>query len=416
MITLISSSIKLLFRNKGFLFFLIVIPVLSSLILGMQNGAMGAHSYELVREVVEHEDVGKKVVYYGNDGAFVIKVFDASLSESSEYMLDELAGNGAFIVVRIKTPDITKETVDAQIKDDGENDRMGAAMFLHADFDQKIAEGKTGEAMTLYVMSDDARFELFENEVRMIFQRIGEVQDQAGIEGAGEVLRARQTMKPEKEVTFLSGKNSRRLTDQQQDQRSTMGYAFAIMTLAYVLSGTFVAHTIIKEENDQVLSRLRLTGLSSLGYFGAKFAVSAVSSAAVTAVLGICTLFFDESKFGMGRGELLLLMFFLGLIFSSISLDLGVLMGDVMNANITAFTIWSMSSLLAGTYFPLDDTSALVKALSAVMPQKWFLEGTEMIFVGDSKVIPMLLCVVLAYMVLALTLGSVGMKFRHAED
>ncbi|MBO4687895.1 MAG: ABC transporter permease [Clostridiales bacterium] len=416
MITLISSSIKLLFRNKGFLFFLIVIPVLSSLILGMQNGAMGAHSYELVREVIEHEDLGKKVVYYGNDGAFVIKVFDASGSESSDYMLDELAGNGAFIVVRIKTPDITKEAVDAQIKDDGENDRMGAAMFLHSDFDQKLAEGEIEEAMTLYVMSDDARFELFKNEIKLILGRIGQARNQAGIEGAGEILRVRESMKPEKEVTFLSGKNSRRLTDQQQDQRSTMGYAFAIMTLAYVLSGTFVAHTIIKEENDQVLTRLRLTGLSSLGYFGAKFAVGAVSSAAVTAVLGICTLFFDESRFGMGRAQLLLLMFFLGLIFSSISLDLGVLMGDVMNANITAFTIWSMSSLLAGTYFPLDATGPLVKALSAVMPQKWFLEGTEMIFVGDSKVIPMLLCVVLAYMVLAITLGSVGMKFRHAEE
>ncbi|MBP5492885.1 MAG: ABC transporter permease [Clostridiales bacterium] len=416
MITLICSSIKLLFRNKSFLFFLVLIPVISSLILGMQNGAMGAHSYELVREVVEHESIGKKVVYYNNDGAFVIKVFDASESDGSDYLLEKLAGSGAFIVVRIKTPDITKEQVDAQIKDDAENDRMGAAMFLTRDFEKMVFEGRFEDAMTLYVMSDDERYDLFENDVKILLGRIRTAQNQAGIEGATNLLRTREEMMPEKEISILSGKNSRRLTDQQQDQKSSMGYAFAIMTLAYVLSGTFVAHTIIKEEHDQVLTRLRLTGLSSLGYFFAKLVVSVVSCASVTAVLGICTLFFDANRFGMGRGKLLFLMFFLGMIFSSISLDLGVLMGDVMSANIMAFTIWSMSSLLAGTYFPLDDTGALVKALSAVMPQKWFLEGTEMIFVGDNTFIPMLLCVFLAYMVISISLGSIGMKFRHAEE
>ena len=60
--------------------------------------------------------------------------------------------------------------------------------------------------------------------------------------------------------------------------------------------------------------------------------------------------------------------------------------------------------------------SRLIKALSSLMPQKWFLDATEMIFVGDNKAYLVLLCVTLAYLVLALSLGGVGIKVRNGEE
>ena len=87
-----------------------------------------------------------------------------------------------------------------------------------------------------------------------------------------------------------------------------------------------------------------------------------------------------------------------------------------MNANIAAFALFSLSSLLAGTFFPMDATSSFIKALSSLMPQKWFLDATEMLFVGDSKAYFVLLCVTSAYLVLALSLGGVGIKVRNGEE
>lgn len=416
MSTLIRSSLKLLFRNKGFWFFLILLPLLSSLILGLQSDNMGAHSYEDVRVIEEQKDVKTKVAYFNNSGAFVIKVFDASGSDASEYLLEKLAENGAFFVARAKTPDMTREEVLKQLDFDGENDRMGAAIYLDKDFDQLVAEGKESEALTLYVMSEDERFTLLEEEVKLLLQRISDAQQQAGVEGAGQVLFENREAAPKKSLVFLSGKSGTALTKEQEDQKSSMGYAFAIMTLGYVLSGVFIAHTILREEHDKVLTRLRLTGLSSIQYFCAKYVTSVISAAIMTIVLGICTMFLDASKFGMGRIPFLLMMFLMGLIFSSISLDLGVIMGDVMSATIAAFTLWSMSSLLAGTYFPLDAAGNVIKAISALMPQKWFLEATEMIFLKDSKVVIMLLCVTVAYLVVAISMGAVGTRFRNSED
>lgn len=416
MITLIRSSLKLLFRNKAFWFFLIVVPALSSLIFLSWGGNMGSHSYELVREIREQKSIDERVAYYSQDGAFVVKVYDAASTKSSEFMLEELAESGLFLVARSKTPDITKAEVDAQVKEDCENDRMGAAIYLSPDFDRLISEGKSSEAMTLYVMSEDARYEIFESQVKTLVARIREAQKQAGVEKADEFLSASKALRPSKEISILSGKNSRKLTEEQQDQRATIGYAFAIMTLGYVFGGIFIAHTIIKEEQDKVLTRVRLTGLRPAYYFLAKFVVSIISTFAMTVSLGIFTLYCDPSRFGMNRFVFLGIMFLLGLIFSSFSLVLGILMGSAVSANIGAFTLWSMSSLLAGMYFPLDETSKMIKAISSLMPQKWFLEAAEMIFIGDKGVYLLLACVVVAYMVIMLSVGSVGIKLRNGEE
>ena len=188
------------------------------------------------------------------------------------------------------------------------------------------------------------------------------------------------------------------------------------MTLGYVFSGIFIAHTVIKDEHDKVLMRLHLTGMPSFKYFASKFIISAIATFLMTVVLGACSFVIDTEKFGVGRLKFLLMMFLLGLIFSSISLVIGVILGDVMNANIAAFALFSLSSLLAGTFFPMDATSKLIKALSSLMPQKWFLDATEMFFVGDSKAYFVLLCVTSAYLVLALSLGGVGIKVRNGEE
>ena len=75
-----------------------------------------------------------------------------------------------------------------------------------------------------------------------------------------------------------------------------------------------------------------------------------------------------------------------------------------------------MSALLSGLYFPLNYTSPALKALSFMMPQKWFLEGAEMIFVGDNKAFPMLICITAAFLVVILSLGSLGLKIRRTDS
>jgi ABC-type multidrug transport system permease subunit len=414
--TLITSSLKLLFRNKSFWFFLVIVPILSTFVLNQHQMNSISLSKQADNKIAELGSADEKVAYYGGQGEFVVKVYDACGGELSEYMLNKLARTGAFSIVRAKAPDMDQEAADKKIEHDGEFDRMGAALYISQDFEKLLAEGKEDQAMTLYVLSDDGRIEMLERSLKKEIALIKKTVAEWTLPQAVTLLNQRLADAPEKEVVSFSGSSSRSLTQEQENRKTAIGYAIAFMTLGYVFCGIFIAHTVIKDEHDRVLIRLQLTGMSSFKYFASKFIVSAIATFLMTVVLALCSFVIDTEKFGIGRAKFLLMMFLLGMIFSSISLVIGVILGDVMNANIAAFALFSLSSLLAGTFFPMDAVSSFIKALSALMPQKWFLDATEMIFVGDGKAYLVLLAVTCSYLILALSIGGVGVKIRNGEE
>ncbi|MBR3598356.1 MAG: ABC transporter permease, partial [Lachnospiraceae bacterium] len=164
-----------------------------------------------------------------------------------------------------------------------------------------------------------------------------------------------------------------------------------------------------------VFTRVMLSKTSSRDYFLSKFVVSLAICILQTLVLAICLSLVQGLDVGMSILSLLLVIFLLGLIFNTVSLVLGVLIGDVMSSNYAVFAIWSISALLAGLYFPLDDTTAALKTLSYLMPQRWFMDISELLLIGDNTAYSMLLCVTVAYLIVVISVGSVGLKMKRQE-
>ena len=413
---IIKTTCKILFRNPGFWFFLLITPVLSTVVLRLQQKNLGAYEVTNAYEKVELDSESDKVAYYGGKGKYVIKVYDAAGTELSEYLLDKLTASGAFLVCRVKVPEMTREQADARMEIDGYDDRMGAALYLGKSFDEEAVTGKLQDGMVVYTLSEDERKALFDNELHMIIGQIKTAAAAVGTENAASYLSKVNRMLPEMKVVSLAGRNARNLTNKQLDQKALMGYALAILTLGFVFGGIFVAHTVISEQKDMVLTRIRLTDISPKGYYAAKFLCGGVVSLLLTIVMGVCSLMIDTGTLGINRFSLLAMVFLLGLIFSSISLLFGILLGNIFSANVAAFTLWSMSSLLSGLYFPLDSSAKAVKTISYMMPQKWFMDATEMLMVRDNKVYFVLICVTIAYMVITFSLGSVGIRFRNSDE
>ena len=409
MIHLVKTSMKLLLRTKAFWFFLILMPMLSTLILKVKFDSSAAYLDNMEEKITELESDDSKVAYYGGKGEYVVKVYDASHSEISEYVLNKLAKSGLILVCRADISDIelTDDYVDKRIKKDGYEDKMGVALFLQPDFEEKASAGKAEEAVNIYVLSDDERTEALENELKFQLARVNSACGKMGTLEMGDDLL------PEKELVSVAGGNGRNLTIKQTNQKTQMGYAFAFMTLGYVFCGIFVAHSAIKEQKNGVYTRISLTKASTLKYFASKFVTTFIISLMIAIVVSLCSIVLDTNDLGMSKLTYILIIFMQGLIFSSVSMLIGILLGDVMSANVAAFCTWCFSALLSGLYFPLNYTSTALKVMSFMMPQKWFLEGTEMIFVGDNKALPMLICITVAYIAISVSLGSLGLKMRR---
>lgn len=417
MIALVKTSLKLLLRNKGFLFFLIVTPILSTVILSIKTNYTVYNDASDKEVILELSDYTEKAVYIGDTSACIIKVYDASNSELSEYVLDQIAGMGLFSVCRADVSGLTEEEIDENAKRDAFDDRAGMLLYLKEDFDEAFLSGNWEQGIKLYDVSEDERQELFITELTDLFARIKQVQNIVGddVTVMLEMLTEIQNMLPEKKVVNLAGKESVELTQMQVNQHTQIGYAFAVITLGFLFCGVCVAHSVIEEQNNKVFTRVMLTKLSSRDYFISKFVVAFIISLMQTVVLAVCLFFIPGLDVGMNIMSFLLIIFLLGLIFSTLSLLLGVVLGDVMSSNYAVFAIWSISALLAGLYFPLDDTTKALKTLSYLMPQRWFMDASELLLIGDKSAYSMVLCVTIAYLIVIISVGGVGLKIKRYE-
>lgn len=415
MIELVKTSLKLLLRNKGFLFFLLATPALSAFILSVKmDHAIYADDSE--KEVIlELKDCSDKAVYTGDTSACIIKAYDASNSELSEYVLNQMAATGMFSVCRADASNLTEDEVEEIAKKDAFDDRSGMLLYLKADFDEAVLDGAWEQSVQLYVVSEDERQELFVTEITDLFARIKQVQSFTGndITAILKMLTDIQDKLPEKRIVNLAGREELALTERQINQRTQIGYAFAFITLGFLFCGVCVAHSVIEEQNNKVFTRIMLTKLSSRDYFISKFVVAVIISVMQTLVLAVCLSFIRGLDVGMSGVSFLVVIFLLGLIFGTVSLLLGVILGDVMSSNYAVFAIWSISALLAGLYFPLDDTTKALKALSYLMPQRWFMDASELLLVGDKSAYSMLLCVTAAYLIIIISVGGVGLKVKY---
>lgn len=417
MITLVKMSLKLLLRNKGFLFFLIVTPVLSAFVLNMKIGHTVYMEDSGKEAVLELKDHTEKAVYLGDTSACIIKVYDASNSELSDYVLNQMAATGMFSVCRADVSGLTEDEAEEIAKKDAFDDRAGALLYLKEGFDEAVLEGTWEQSMSLYLVSEDERQELFITELTDLLARIKQVQGLAGGDIAVmlELLTDIQDQLPEKKVVNLAGKEEIELTEQQINQRTQIGYAFAIITLGFLFCGVCAAHSVIEEQNNKVFTRVMLTKISGRDYFISKFAVVFVISVMQTLVLAVCLSLIRGLDVGMSIPSFLAVIFLLGLMFSILSLLVGVILGDVMSSNYAVFAIWSISALLAGLYFPLDDTTKALKTLSYLMPQRWFMDASELLLTGDKSAYSMLLCVTAAYLIVFISVGSVWLKIKRYE-
>ena len=417
-LTLLKINIKLLLRNKGFLFFLMVTPIVSVIILGLKTET-SIRNKEYNEEINELKDASSKAIYCGNSQAFafIVKVYDSSMTELSGYILEKLAHTGMFFVCRADTSKMTDEEILKQAEKDAFNDRAGTILYLKKDFEKGIAEGNIQKSLITYEVSGDKRFEIFTEALNAYLEQLHMLYS-TGMDTKEvlEVTRTIQKRQPVKEIINISKKNDIVLDEEQSAAKDKIGYAFAIITLGFVFCGVCVAYTVIEEQENKVYTRIMLSGINMFEYLVVKFVMAIIISGMQTGVLGICMYARGELDFGIDKIVFLGIIFLLGLVFSVLSLCTGVLVGDIMSANYTVFTVWSISGLLAGVYFPLDNTSSTLKAVSFLMPQKWFIKASEMLLSGDKSAYTMLLCVTAAYLIIIASIGGVGLKIQHQEN
>lgn len=413
---LLKINTKLLLRNKAFLFFLFITPIVSVIVMNLHVES-SFYDQEETRKITELSEENEKIVYLNDWGSYAIKVYDAAGTELSEYVLQKIADAGMFSVYRQNAKDMTEEAILKQVKNDAMNDRMGTILYIKPQFDKEVMNGNWEEAFLFYEVSEDERWELLQN---VFCEEITAIQQVA--QGTNEEVKQVLSMlekieeaMPEKAIVSLDGKNEVSLSTEENTKKSLSGYAYAILTLGFLFCGVCIAHTVIEERDNKVYIRIRLSKVGRYEYLVSKFFMSILISILQTGVMAVYMFAWKDMDFGIAKASFLLFIFLLGLIFNILSLTVGILMGDIMGANYAVFAVWVISSLISGMYFPIDGSSEIIKNMAHLMPQHWFLKGTEMLMAGDNSAYSMVGFITLAYLIMILCVGAVGLKMKESE-
>lgn len=413
---MMKATLKILLRKKGFLFFLVIVPLLSLAFLNL-NMNTTAHSQEYEETIEEMNSARQQIVYSRDYSRMPVVVFDASGSKLSDDLLNRLVKTGIFQIYRIDASDMSKKDLKENMDWHISKNNVSAFLCLSADFDEAVLMGNAEDGIRIYQTDVDKREELLCTSVENRLQTMvscGKIEN-GDKEGLMERLKDNEKNAPVKTVKTVGSVAADSLSTKQQAQLDTIGYSLIFLTLGYVFLGVFISSVAIEERKNKVYSRIQMSKASQADYILAKFLVSIMTVVIQTIIIGIGMEVIVRTEFGIGRMDYLILVFLMGLIFCSMTMCIGMMSNNSMNANYIAFTIWSITCTMSGLCFPLDKTSTILQKASDIMPQKWVVHVSEMLMNHNSMSYVTMLSVTLAYLLIIASIGLVGMRLVRDE-
>ena len=375
------SSSKLLLRSGGFLIIGILIPVAATLLINIWSGA---DTMERIDSVYELPHIDTQMAYLVNFNCLPVKVYDHIDNDESRALCYKLAEAGMFQIFRVECSGYSMDEIMDNATESALNDKVGAVLILE----------ETMEDSKLFHIGEDARFQLFQHAIKLCFQN--------PYEENGDSSR----------VTYVAVNSG---DDVNYYKTREFSYCIAIASIAFIFGGVLILGTTMTEKQDYVYSRIMLTTATRTSYILSKIILILGLSFIQTSVMTISFVFFVKADIGISVFQFACILFLQGIIFNLLSVCAGLFCNSMPAAAFLAFTMWSISALMAGTYFDISGASDLYKKVALLMPQRWALLAATKFQNADHSAYSMIFCVTAAYLLVILVVGILGLKLNEEE-
>lgn len=417
-LVMLKTNIKLLLRNKGYIICIFLIPIIAVLIMN-SNSTTFKEGIEKNNEILEWKSVGD--TFDIENIKMTVKVYDYSESAESSYLLQKLAQTSTYRLYLVNNNKVSredKESYDDIIKGAKklfESSTIRAILYISKDFTESIIKGEE-PSVKIIKGYDDSRIDLLQNNIEWYCSEIEYAYHDA-LENGEKLETVINKMTQEemiKNVVLVKDEDSVALTEKQQQQRSKIGYALCFLTVSFIFSGVFIASILIKEKENKSINRMKLSLTSNQCYIMVKLCLILLTAIIETLVFGIGIALVMGTKIGVPYGAFLVMILLQGILFNSLSLVIGTLINNLFGTTFLSFTIWSISNLLGGLFFPIVQGSAMEK-MSMFAPQRWLIKTSEMYMMGKEGAFTQYILIFLAFMIVLFTISMIGLKIYDKE-
>ena len=408
--TMTKTNCKLLLRSIGFLLCVVLLPVGASALHMVQTSDNYADSNGGVAQV---EDIDSTVIMDTEN--VTLLVVDAAGDAFSDLLVQSLAAEDWCSVGQYRTTEaLTVDELKHLVQETYDRSFMAGVLYIPDDFSEKLMKG---EKPSLIILNGekDGRFELLKSKINRNLSVMAGCASSAdspsqAVSAAKEVFDHTPSVR-----TVVTG-DSGALTETQMNQLRDIGYAVAVLSLAFVLTGCFVANLVVTESDNKALLRIEMSGVTMVKYVASKALTAVMVTLLQTAVVAAATAAVVGTDVGIPFGSYLLLVGTMGLIYNLLSLVFGLFLKNTTFAVYASFGVWVFSNLLSAVYFDFVTLPDWWEKLSLLMPQKWVMLTSEMLMKGQENAYLNDFLVSAAFLLVILTAGFLAARLSDSTQ
>ncbi len=414
--SMLKLNLKLLLRNKGYLISVICVPLLSLFWIWLiQNSDDPTNAVKEESSITEIE-LNDNFLQMADQLELAVKVYDASHSKTSEYLLNALANYSMFHFYRVDASGLTKEEVKENATDTAKRTNLFTSLYIPSDFENNILEGKSDKVLTVYITTKDERAQMLKINSQMLLKNICAVANGVGQnkETFHELLSKLAKDEIKKHVHTLSSGDLTILTDLQKNQKNVFGYVLGFFCLSFLLSGVFISSIYVTEKNNNVLKRITLTKANFYNYICVKLILALITLVIEEIVVSI-GLNVLGNNLGLSTPQFVFISFGAGIVLILLTIAIGTFANNVATVAFAGVFAWSISNCISGLYFPVTNSSIWIQALSKLMPQYWCMKLYDMVLANSNNGYLMYTVVILAFLALTTCMGVLGLRLTSKK-
>ncbi|MGN1433694.1 MAG: ABC transporter permease [Ruminococcus sp.] len=414
LLKMVKTNFKLLMRNIGFIICVLLIPIGAASILMIQQ--TGGNTNETETQIVEIEE-NASIMSASLSSMFdkvSVVVIDASQDEISEMFLNSLSQENICGIYRYKTPELTKEEIDKLAKSYYERGTVTAVVYIPADFGKMITE-KGSPRVDVIKGRDDDRIELVNSIINqnisvMLQCALNAENDNAFINSVEEAFSNMPEVK-----SVIAGNDNETLTVKQANSLSNIGYSIAVLSLAFILTGCFIANLIISERDNKTLMRIEMSGSSMMNYIFAKAITAVFVSLIQAGITALTILLLIGTDMGIPFMSFIMFIAVIGVIFNLFCVIMAMFSKNILGVVYVSFGVWIFTNILSKVYFNFGTLPDWMDKLSMLTPQRWVMICSEMLMKNQSGVYLIFFTASAAFLILIITAGFIGAKLQKSE-
>ena len=407
--TMTMTNCKLLLRSIGFLLCVVLLPVGASALHMVQTSDNYADSHGGVAQI---EDIDSTVIMDTKN--VTVLVADAANDEFSELLLRSLAAEDWCSVGHYRCESLSPEELKKLVQETYDRSFMAGVVYIPEDFSEKLMKGENPSLIILNG-EKDGRFALLKSKINANLSVIAGCASSTGSRDQA-VSAAEAALEHIPSVHRIVTGNSSALNEIQMNQLRDIGYAVAVLSLAFVLTGCFVANLVVTESENKSLLRIEMSGVTMIKYVASKALTAVIVDLLQTAVVAAATAAFVGTDVGSPFGGYLLLVGVMGLIYNLLALVFGLFLKNTTFAVYASFGVWVFSNLLSAVYFDFVTLPDWWEKLSLLMPQKWVMIVAEMLMKGEAGAYTNYFIVSAAFLMVILTAGYLAARLSDGTQ